>query len=169
MKSIGGDCGQLHLVASDSRLDDKNHHVLLEKSVTLQNSHPRSNEMNTGSILVPFTLEGDEKNSTLVPTTSSYPYEQDEVDNEKDKKQKENQNVTILAPRSTDEENVVRSIHDNSDSGSIISLASSSTDISSINNARTEDGDGSSVKSKKRRSFFNFRRSKKDHKKEVIL
>lgn len=58
---------------------------------------------------------------------------------------------------------------ENSDSGSIISMSSSYTDISSIKGAKAEDGDNSSVKSKKRRSFFNFRRSKKDQKKEVIL
>ena len=54
--------------------------------------------------------------------------------------------------------------NDISDSGSVVSLASSSnTDISV--STKTENSEGQ----KKRKSFFNFRRSKKDHKKEVIL
>ena len=86
-----------------------------------------------------------------------------------DEKQEISNIVTIQTPQSS-EEGIIGSPQDNSDSGSIISLTSSFNDVSSsANNSKTTDGDSSSVKSKKRRSCFNFRRSKKDHKKEVIL
>ena len=80
---------------------------------------------------------------------------------------KEKNIIAISTPETRD--GCVITPCENSDSGSMISISSSINDISSLKGSKTEDGDNSSVKSKKRRSFFNFRRSKKDQKKEVIL
>ena len=81
--------------------------------------------------------------------------------------EKEKNTIAINTPET--QEGCVITPCENSDSGSMISISSSINDISSLKGSKTEDGDNSSVKSKKRRSFFNFRRSKKDQKKEVIL
>ena len=65
-----------------------------------------------------------------------------------DNKVIEKMDVNFLAPGSTDEETVVRPNSTNSDSS--VSLASSTTDISSMKNTKVEDGDNSSIKSKRK-------------------
>ena len=75
-----------------------------------------------------------------------------------------NVSVNILTAGAADETAIAGSTQENSDSGSVISIASTNT---SVNMAKSEDGDNTSLRTKKRRSFFNFRRSKKD-KKEIL-
>ena len=176
IQSIGSDCGQFHHITSDNRLE-RPQNLGLEKSVIVQHIQPSSNDIDTASVATSTLKENVENNTSDINTNVNLSDRNliNDVNNLEEKQhfseaRKENVNLTtVLTSRSTDEETVVRCVEDNSDSGSVISLASSSIDISSVNSKKTEDGDSSSVKSKKRRSFFNFRRSKKDHKKEVLL
>ena len=158
--SVGEDCRKVHPGASDCQWEQKNTHLTLGKSITLQ--HDRSNE--TNSSVITDGPQEDEKRISLHLELDS----DGQNGNVSDEKQENVSIGTVQTPHLGDDVAIVAAL-DNSDSGSIISLASSFNDVSSTTNSKTEDGDSSSVKSKKRRSFFNFRRSKKEHKKEVIL
>ena len=167
--SVGNDCGHLLPVASDSRLEQKDQYSV-EKSTNISQSQTISSDL--ASVSADKSVKEDENQVSLRLECDSTPLESNSDKNFEtncDERQKISNIVTIQTPQSS-VEGVIGSPQDNSDSGSIISLTSSFNDVSSsANNSKTTDGDGTSVKSKKRRSFFNFRRSKKDHKKEVIL
>ena len=156
-------------MATDSRLEQKDQHFKVEKSTNMPQSQTISSDLSD------LSADKSVKDENKVPLRLGCDSSQLESNSDKtletncDEKQDISNIVTIQTPQSS-EERIIGSPQDNSDSGSIISLSSSFNDVSSsANNSKTTDGDSTSVKSKKRRSFFNFRRSKKDHKKEVIL
>jgi hypothetical protein len=142
----------------------------VDKSTNIPQSQTISSDL--ASVSADKSVKEDENQVSLRLECDSTPLESNSDKNFEtncDERQEISNIVTIQTPQSS-VEGVIGSPQDNSDSGSIISLTSSFNDVSSsANNSKTTDGDGASVKSKKRRSFFNFRRSKKDHKKEVIL
>ena len=167
--SVGNDCGHIHPVASNNGLEQNDQYIRVEKSNLPQNQTISSDISNLTADK--SAKEDVTKISLLLQCDSTQLESNSEIGLESncDEKQEIASLVTIQTPQST-EKGIIGSPQDNSDSGSIISLTSSCNDISSsANNSKTTDGDSTSVKSKKRRSFFNFRRSKKDHKKEVIL
>ena len=162
-------CDELHIAAPDNKTEQQNNHLTLEKCMTMDQSQPEiSDELS--SLL--FTSSKDQQKILIYEDTGSVKQDEDNRDDNL-KESTSDQKPSNLGsdnthPPLTREEGAIAVSRDNSDSGSIISLSSSFNDVSSVKNAKTEN-DNESVKSKKRRSFFNFRRSKKDHKKEVIL
>ena len=161
-------CDELHIAAPDNNTEQQNNHLTLEKCMTIDQSQPEiSDELSTLS----FTSSKDQQKILIYEDTGSLKQDEDNCDNLKEitsDQKLSNLGSENTHPPLTREEGAIAGSRDNSDSGSIISLSSSFNDVSSVKNAKTEN-DNESVKSKKRRSFFNFRRSKKDHKKEVIL
>ena len=161
-------CDELHIAAPDNKTEQQNNHLTLEKCMTIDQSQPEiSDELSTLS----FTSSKDQQKILIYEDTGSLKQDEDNCDNLKEitsDQKLSNLGSENTHPPLTREEGAIAGSRDNSDSGSIISLSSSFNDVSSVKNAKTEN-DNESVKSKKRRSFFNFRRSKKDHKKEVIL
>ena len=153
-------------MASDSRLVERIQYTTVEDSNNQQKEKLASNIAPHESVQSNVTTSYEKSDLRLelssVGGDDSYSLEANE--NKLDKPQNV---VTIYTPESVEGSAITPC--ENSDSGSIISMSSSFNDVSSIKGSKADDGDNSSVKSKKRRSFFNFRRSKKDTKKEVIL
>ena len=161
-------CDELHIAAPDNKTEQQNNHLTLEKCMTIDQSQPEiSDELSSLS----FTSSKDQQKILIYENSGLVKQDEDGCDNLKEitsDQKLSNLGSDNTHPPLTREEGAIAGSRDNSDSGSIISLSSSFNDVSSVKNAQTEN-DNASVKSKKRRSFFNFRRSKKDHKKEVIL
>ena len=152
-------------MASDSRLVERIQYTTVEDSNNQQKeklaSNIASHEVVQSNVTTSYEKSDLRLELSSVAGDESYSLEANENN---DKPQNV---VTIHTPGSVEGSTITPC--ENSDSGSIISMSSSFNDISSIKGSKADDGDNSSVKSKKRRSFFNFRRSKKDTKKEVIL
>ena len=153
-------------MASDSRLVERIQYTTVEDS----NNQPKEK---LASNIAPH--EGIQSNVTTSYEKSDLKLELSSIGGDESYSLEANENkldkpqnvVTIHTPESAEGSAITHC--ENSDSGSVISMSSSFNDVSSIKGSKADDGDNSSVKSKKRRSFFNFRRSKKDTKKEVIL
>ena len=160
----------MHPAASDSRLQQPKQHITLGKATKLQSNQAGCTGSNTSAALISSTSKGDVSllvNPTDYLCSSSNQHETDDNSihlSSREETPEENVNVNILTAGATDETAIAGSIQENSDSGSVISIASTNT---SVNISKSEDGDNASLRTKKRRSFFNFRRSKKD-KKEIL-